>query len=99
MAGQDGLERRLGRLSPAVRESLEQLAVGQADAAAGAEEPPRCRPMSPADALAMIRSLARAARAIRLPPPFYCPRTGGAIRFFGRYHLSIAPDGTGTWTS
>ena len=31
MAGQDRLERGLGRLIPPVRESLEQLAVGQPD--------------------------------------------------------------------
>ena len=44
MAGQEGLEGGLRRLITPVRESLEQLAVGQADGAAGTEEPTEVSP-------------------------------------------------------
>ena len=44
MAGQDRLEGGLRRLIPPVRESLEQLAVGQPDGAARAEEPAEVPP-------------------------------------------------------
>jgi hypothetical protein len=39
MAGQEGFKGGLRRLIPPIRESLEQLAVGPADGAAGVEEP------------------------------------------------------------
>ena len=44
MALQYDLEGSLRRLIPPVREALDQLSVGQADGAAGAEEPSEVQP-------------------------------------------------------
>jgi hypothetical protein len=67
MAGQDGLEGILGRLIPPVHESPEQLAISQADGAAGAEEPTEVPPKVPHRCAGHVLPSAREPTLLILP--------------------------------